>query len=152
MQCYDCNIHTLAVTFNNVLFVHDLDPTPFVSELEASPTVAPEGLLLLLHTAPILWPWPFIIWPLCSWPWPYPCSSWVWSTACSSPLKACCFCSIFFLLGGSGRLLTPLTFAWHHLSPLAAFTSSAYFLHNGRWWQWICKFYTANFKGIFGGP
>ena len=47
-------------------------------------------------------------------------------------------------------LSTPLTFAWHHLSPLAAFTSSAYFLHNGR--QWICEFYTANFKAIFGGP
>ena len=29
-------------------------------------------------------------------------------------------------------LLTPLTFAWHRLSPLAAFTSDAYFLHNGR--------------------
>ena len=29
-------------------------------------------------------------------------------------------------------LLTPLTFAQHHLSPLAAFTSGAYFLHNGR--------------------
>ena len=29
-------------------------------------------------------------------------------------------------------LLTPLTFAWHRLSPLAAFTSGAYFLHNGR--------------------
>ena len=27
-------------------------------------------------------------------------------------------------------LLTPLTFAQHCLSPLAAFTSSAYFLHN----------------------
>ena len=27
-------------------------------------------------------------------------------------------------------LLTPLTFAWHRLSPLAAFTSGAYFLHN----------------------
>ena len=45
-------------------------------------------------------------------------------------------------------LLTPLTFAWHRLSPLAAFTSGAYFLHSGRWWQWICEFYTANFKGI----
>ena len=30
-------------------------------------------------------------------------------------------------------LLTPLTFAWHCLSPLAAFTSVAYFLHSGRW-------------------
>ena len=29
-------------------------------------------------------------------------------------------------------LLTPLTFAWHRLSPLAAFTSGAYFRHNGR--------------------
>ena len=46
-------------------------------------------------------------------------------------------------------LLTPLTFAWHRLSPLAAFTSGAYFLHNGRRWQWICEFDTANFKGIF---
>ena len=49
-------------------------------------------------------------------------------------------------------LLTPLTFARHRLSPLAAFISGAYFLHNGRWWQWIWEFYTANFKGIFGGP
>ena len=45
-------------------------------------------------------------------------------------------------------LLTPLTIARHRLSPLAAFTSGAYFLHNGR----RCEFYTANFKGIFGGP
>ena len=30
-------------------------------------------------------------------------------------------------------LLTPLTFARHRLSPMAAFTSGAYFLHNGRW-------------------
>ena len=30
-------------------------------------------------------------------------------------------------------LLTPLTFAWHCLSLLAAFTSSVDFLHNGRW-------------------
>ena len=29
-------------------------------------------------------------------------------------------------------LLTPLTFARHRLSPLAAFTFGAYFLHNGR--------------------
>ena len=29
-------------------------------------------------------------------------------------------------------LLTPLTFARHRLSPLAAFTSGAYFPHNGR--------------------
>ena len=40
------------------------------------------------------------------------------------------------------RLLTPLTFALRRLSPLATFTSGAYF----------CKFYTANFKDIFGGP
>ena len=30
-------------------------------------------------------------------------------------------------------LLTSLTFARHRLSPVAAFTSGAYFLHNGRW-------------------
>ena len=48
-------------------------------------------------------------------------------------------------------LLTLLTSARHRLSPLAAFTFGAYFLHNGRRWQWICEFYTANFKGIFGG-
>ena len=48
-------------------------------------------------------------------------------------------------------LLTPLTFARHCLSPLAAFTSGAYFLHSGRRWQWICEFYTANVKGIFWG-
>ena len=29
-------------------------------------------------------------------------------------------------------LLTPLTFVRHRLSPLAAFTSGAYFLHNGK--------------------
>ena len=29
-------------------------------------------------------------------------------------------------------LLTPLTFARHRLSPLAAFISGAYFLYNGR--------------------
>ena len=48
-------------------------------------------------------------------------------------------------------LLAPLTFAQHHLIPWAAFTSGAYFLHNGGQWQWICEFYTANFKAIFGG-
>ena len=49
-------------------------------------------------------------------------------------------------------LLTPLTFARHRLSPLAAFISGTYFLHTGRRWQRICEFYTANFKGIFWGP
>ena len=61
---------------------------------------------------------------------------------------------VLMLLDGSdgGQLLTPLTFARRRLSPLAAFTSGAYFLHNGRRWQWICEFYTAHFKDIFGGP
>ena len=36
------------------------------------------------------------------------------------------------VLVDSGGLLTPLTLARHRLSPLAAFTSGAYFLHNGR--------------------
>ena len=48
-------------------------------------------------------------------------------------------------------LLTPLIFTQHHLCPLAVFTSSVYFLHNGRRWQWICKVYNANFKVIFEG-
>ena len=48
---------------------------------------------------------------------------------------------IYFILGDSGGvvnsliqagLLTPLTFARHRLSSLAAFTSGEYFLHNGR--------------------
>ena len=36
------------------------------------------------------------------------------------------------VLGDSGGVLTPLTSAWYCLSPLVAFTSGAYFLHNGR--------------------
>ena len=34
---------------------------------------------------------------------------------------------------GLAGLLTPLTFTRHRLSPLAAYTSGAYFLRNGRW-------------------
>ena len=49
-------------------------------------------------------------------------------------------------------LTTPLTFTWHRLSPLAVFTSGAYFLHNLRRWQWIREVYSASFKGIFEGP
>ena len=37
-----------------------------------------------------------------------------------------------FSWAGQVGLLTPLTFARHRLSPLAAFTSCAYFLHSGR--------------------
>ena len=50
---------------------------------------------------------------LCSWN----CALWV-----VAPLPC--------LLGGSGEVVS--------LSPLAAVTSGAYFLHNGGWWQWIC--------------
>jgi len=46
-------------------------------------------------------------------------------------------------------LLSLMTFTRHRLSPLAAFTSGAYFLQNGRRWQWICEVYTAYFKGFF---
>ena len=49
------------------------------------------------------------------------------------------------------ELLTPLNFTRHRLSPVAGFTSGAYFLHNGRWWQWMHEFYSANFKGLFEG-
>ena len=61
------------------------------------------------------------------------------------------YCWSFYYWAIQAGLLTPLTFARHRLSPLAAFTSGAYFLHNGRRWQWICEFYTANIKGIFWG-
>ena len=40
-------------------------------------------------------------------------------------------CTLYWAI--QAGLLTPLTFAQHCLSPLVAFTYSAYFLHNGRW-------------------
>ena len=45
-------------------------------------------------------------------------------------IKACVYRLYWAIQAG---LLTPLIFAQHRLSPLAAFTSGAYFLHNG--WQ-----------------
>ena len=39
---------------------------------------------------------------------------------------------VMLLLGSSGGVLTPLTFTWHRFSPLAAFTSGVYLLHNGK--------------------
>ena len=39
---------------------------------------------------------------------------------------------VLFYWAIQAGLLTPLTFVKHCLSPLAAFTSGAYFLHNGR--------------------
>ena len=41
-----------------------------------------------------------------------------------------CFLLMYWAI--QAGLLTPLTFARHRLSHLAAFTSGAYFLHNGR--------------------
>ena len=49
-------------------------------------------------------------------------------------------------------LLTPLTFARHRLSPLAAFTSGLYFLHNMTMEGGDSEFYTSNFKEFFGSP
>ena len=56
-------------------------------------------------------------------------------------------------------LLIPLTFAQHRLSPLAAFISSAYFLHNGRrflhcqlqrhFWRPVVRMCLATSKTIF---
>ena len=47
----------------------------------------------------------------------------------------------FHYWGGSGRVVNSLDFCpAHRLSPLAAFISGAYFLHNGRRWQWIREF------------
>ena len=39
-------------------------------------------------------------------------------------------CCVYWAI--QAGLLSPLTFARHHLSRLAAFTSDVYFLHNGR--------------------
>ena len=45
------------------------------------------------------------------------------------------------LLGDQVGLLTPSTFAWHRLSPVAAFTSM--FIHSSyKWWKW-CLFIPA---------
>ena len=49
-------------------------------------------------------------------------------------------------------LLTPLTFARHRLSPLAAFTSGAYFMPQWKAVTVNLRIYTAKIKGIFGGP
>ena len=54
----------------------------------------------------------------------------------------------FLSVAGQAELLTPLIFAWHRLSPLAAFASGEYFLHNGEG-DWIRKVYSAKFNGIF---
>ena len=71
----------------------------------------------------------------------------------SVPATATASSTRLIVLGDSGGVVnSALDFFRHRLSPLAAFTAGAYFLHNGRRWQWICEFYTANFKDIFGGP
>ena len=49
------------------------------------------------------------------------------ATALGIAYLLCRLCSYWAIQVG---LLTPLTFARHRLSPLAAFTSVAYFLHN----------------------
>ena len=43
------------------------------------------------------------------------------------------------ILGSSVGVVNSLVFYFtqHRLRPLAVFTSGMYFLHNGRWWQWI---------------
>ena len=71
------------------------------------------------------------------------------NTCCWKNLAPCCpnTSHPYSLLGGSGAVVNSLDICPASLKSLA----SVYFLHNGRWWQWICKFYTANFKGIFGG-
>ena len=56
------------------------------------------------------------------------------------------------LLGDSGGVVNSLDFCPASLKSLGCFYFSAYFLHNGMCWQWICAFYIANFKGIFLGP
>ena len=59
-------------------------------------------------------------------------------------------CSAFFrsfmLLGDSGGVVNSLEFCLAPLKSLGCFYFRCVL------WQWICEFYTANFKGIFGGP
>ena len=86
--------------------------------------------------APSVWITPV---SLSVWPTLYVCK-----TSSSSPswlLKAgegadgtiLCMEGLCYYWAIQAELLTSLTFARHCLSPLAAFTSGAYFLHNGRW-------------------
>ena len=46
----------------------------------------------------------------------------------SKPVGKCVSVRVYWAV--QAGLLAPLTFARHRLSPLAAFTSGAYFLHN----------------------
>ena len=46
-------------------------------------------------------------------------------------------------------LLTPVTFARHRLSPLTAFTSGAYFLHNGGGDSEFANFTLPTLKAFF---
>ena len=82
---------------------------------------------------------------------------------CTITTSTCfCFCKAWHahpcqwdtaLLGGSGRVVNSLDFCPALLKSLGCFASGKWdFLHNGKQWQWICEFYTANFKVIFGGP
>ena len=50
----------------------------------------------------------------------------IWIQFCWVPSH----CGLYWVI--KAGLLTHLTFARHRLSPLAAFTSGAYFLHNGK--------------------
>ena len=106
--------------------------------------VAQSGFTIPMYLSVVLQPWNRVLHR--SW-WHYQVSLFMCvSTAKFYTIVCCDYWAI------QAGLLTPLTFARHRLSPLAAFTSSAYFLLTGRQWQWICKFHTADFKGIFGGP
>ena len=55
------------------------------------------------------------------------CVMWYSISMCDGVL-----CCVMWYWAVQAGLLTPLTFAQHRLSPLAAFTSGVYFLHNGR--------------------
>ena len=56
------------------------------------------------------------------------------------------------VLGDSGGLLTPLIFAQHRLSPLAAFTSGAYFFFTMEGGDSEFANFTLPTLVIFGGP
>ena len=56
------------------------------------------------------------------------------------------------LLDGSGGAVNSLDFCLASFKSHGCFYFWCILSSNERQWQLICEFYTANFKGIFGGP
>ena len=68
-----------------------------------------------------------------------------------SRVSAFALCHHPSLLGSSGRVVNSLDFCLA-LSPVAAFTSGAYFLRNGRRWQWFLQILHCQLQRHFWRP